>query len=175
MAPPSPIFNARIAELKSQLGAVGIDLVFPAGTVVPNRDFDTSIINFAQGYDPHIGVRRQYHSDQVTTLAATNLAGYKNALVDSAFDQAVKTIDPAERFALYHQFQEQVARDLPYVWLIETPNVRAFTARCSRFKVYTGLFAEGAYCRASASAARRKRARARAGARRRSSPRSAGR
>ena len=161
MAPPSPIFNARIAELKSQLGTVGIDMVFPAGTVVPNRDFDTSIINFAQGYDPHIGVRRQYHSDQVTTLAATNLAGYKNALVDNAFDQAVKTIDFNERFRLYHQFQEQVARDLPYVWLIETPNVRAFTARCSRFKVFTGLFAEGAYCRTSAGAARRKRARGR--------------
>jgi ABC-type transport system substrate-binding protein len=103
MAPPSAIFNARIAELRSQLGAVGINLDFPAGTVVPTRDFDTSIINFAQGYDPHIGVRRQYHSDQVTTLAATNLAGYKNALVDNAFDQAVKTIDTGARFALYHQ------------------------------------------------------------------------
>jgi hypothetical protein len=29
------------------------------------------------------------------------------------------------------------------------PNVRGFTSRCKRFKVYTGLFAEGSYCRAA--------------------------
>ena len=149
--PPSPIFNNRIALLRQQLGAVGIDLMVQSGStgtdLFVNRNFDTSLINYAQGYDPHIGVRRQYHSDQISTTNVTNAAGYRNALVDHAFDEAVKTIDFDERFALYHDFQEQVAQDLPYVWLIETPNVRGFTVRCSRFKVFTGLFAEGAYCR----------------------------
>ena len=151
MLAPSNIFDARTALLKAQLGAVGIDLqVAPpgnTGTVVfANRDFDTSIINFAQGYDPHIGVRRQYHSDQVSTTAATNATGYKNAAVDADFDQAVQTIDPAIRFQKYHDFQAQVATDLPYIWLIETPNVRGFNAKCRGFAVHTGLFAEGASC-----------------------------
>ncbi|HEX2699043.1 MAG TPA: hypothetical protein VHM89_02425 [Acidimicrobiales bacterium] len=32
------------------------------------------------------------------------------------------------------------------MWLIETPNVRGYTARCTGFQAFTGLFAESAYC-----------------------------
>ena len=149
----SLIFTARVAELDADLADVGIDLqvevdsVNASSRVFVHRNFDTYILNLAQGYDPHIGVRRQYHSDQVRTTGTPNNApGYKNALVDSALDQAARTIDPAERFALYHDFQVQVAHDLPYVWLIETPNVRGYTARCTGFQAFTGLFAESAYC-----------------------------
>ncbi len=153
MLQQSLIFTSRVALLDSDLAAVGIDLQVEVDTanatarVFVHRNFDAYLLNYAQGYDPHIGVRRQYHSDQVSTTGTPNNApGYKNAVVDNAFDQAVKTIDPAARFAPYHDFQEQVAHDLPYVWLIETPNVRAFTDRCTDFKVFTGLFAESAYC-----------------------------
>lgn len=150
---PSNIFDSRVVRLDADLAAVGIDLqVSPPGNttnlVFVNRDFDTSIINYAQGYDPHVGVRRQYHSDQVSTTFGTNAAGYKSSAVDAALDGAARTIDRATRYALYHDFQVQVARDLPYVWLIETPNVRGYTARCSGLEAYTGQFAEGAYCRA---------------------------
>ncbi|MGH2841948.1 MAG: ABC transporter substrate-binding protein, partial [Solirubrobacteraceae bacterium] len=151
LVPPSAIFNNRVALVDAQLGAVGIDLQVTSGStgqlVFIERNFDTTILNYAQGYDPHIGVRRQYHSDQVSTTNVTNAAGYKNALVDAAFDEAARTIDFDERFARYRAFQAQVAQDLPYVWIIETPNVRGYTARCQRFKVFTGLFAEGAHCR----------------------------
>ncbi|MGH9286186.1 MAG: ABC transporter substrate-binding protein, partial [Acidimicrobiales bacterium] len=149
----SLIFTARVAGLKADLAAVGIDLQVEVDTatatprVFVHRNFDAYILNLAQGYDPHIGVRRQYHSDQVSTTGTPNNApGYKNPAVDLALDQAARTIDPAARFSLYHDFQVQVAHDLPYVWLIETPNVRGFTARCTGFAAYTGLFAEGAYC-----------------------------
>ncbi|HEX2043236.1 MAG TPA: ABC transporter substrate-binding protein [Acidimicrobiales bacterium] len=154
MLAPSNIFTARIALLDADLAAVGIDLVVEVDAANANnrvfvhRNFDIFLLNYAQGFDPHIGVRRQYHSDQVSIFGTPNNApGYKNALVDAAFDQAVQTIDPVVRFELYHAFQVQVARDLPYVWLIETPNVRGWTAKCYHFKVYTGLFAERAYCR----------------------------
>lgn len=151
MLAPSNIFDAQNALLDAQLGAVGIDLkVAPPGNtgnvVFRDRDFDTSIINFAQGYDPNIGVRRQYHSSLVSATAATNAAGYKNAAVDAAFDQAVQTLDPAVRFQRYRDAQAQIVADMPYVWLIETPNVRGFTAKCRDFKVFTGLFAEQAVC-----------------------------
>jgi peptide/nickel transport system substrate-binding protein len=149
----SPIFTPRATLLDGDLAAVGInlDMTLNVGTantqVFVNRDFDTYVLNYAQGYDPHIGVRRQYHSDQISTTGTPNNApGYKNAVVDRAFDQAVQTIDPVARNQRYHDFQAQAAQDLPYVWLIETPNVRGFTATCTGFQVYTGLFAESAYC-----------------------------
>ena len=149
----SLIFTSRTALIKADLATIGIDLTIEIDTVsatprvFTHRNFDAYILNLAQGYDPHIGVRRQYHSDQVSTTGTpNNAAGYKNATVDAAFDQAVQTIDAAERFERYHDFQVQVAHDLPYVWLIETPNVRGFTARCAGFDVFTGLFAERAIC-----------------------------
>jgi peptide/nickel transport system substrate-binding protein len=149
----SAIFTDRVAVMKSNLAAVGIDMpvtvdASTANTVVfTNRNFDMYIVNYAQGYDPHVGVRRQYHSDQISTVGTpNNAAGYRNSAVDAAFDNAVKTLDPTARANLYRDIQVRVVQDLPYVWMIETPNVRAFTAKCVGFKVYTGLFAESASC-----------------------------
>ncbi len=153
MIQQSLIFTSRVGLIDSDLAAVGVDVQVTVDTVnatprvFVHRNFDLYLLNYAQGYDPHIGVRRQYHSDQVSTTGTPNNApGYKNALVDAAFAEAVRTIDPAVRFQRYHDFQVQVAHDLPYMWLIETPNVRGWTARCTGFQVFTGLFAESAYC-----------------------------
>ena len=155
----SSAFNDRAAVMKANLAAVGIDLVITlnttAGTgtgtathtVFTLRNFDTYILNYAHGYDPHIGVRRQYHSDQISEAGTpNNAAGYRNTLVDADFDNAVRTIDATARFGFYHDFQERVVADLPYVWMIETPNVRGHTAQCTGFKAFTGLFAEAATC-----------------------------
>ena len=147
-------FNDRVAVMKSNLLAVGINLAVTVNTtnantvVFTNRDFDLYIINYAHGYDPHVGVRRQYHSDQISSTGTpNNAAGYRNPLVDADFDNAVKTLDPVARAGFYRDFQQRVVADLPYVWMIETPNVRGFSTRCTGFKAYTGLFAEGASCR----------------------------
>lgn len=147
-------FNDRAAVMKSNLAAVGIQMAITVDTtnantlVFANRNFDMYIVNYAHGYDPHIGVRRQYHTDQISSVGTpNNAAGYRDPAVDADFDNAVKTLDPAARFALYRDAQVRVAADLPYVWMIETPNVRGFTARCTGLKAYTGLFAEGASCR----------------------------
>lgn len=148
-------FDSRIAVIDSNLAQVGVNLKRVLDTDATNlifrhRNFDTTIINYAQGYDPHVGVRRQYHSDQVSTTSFSNAAGYKNATVDTAFDQAVQTLDFNTRFTQYRTFQGQVAQDLPYMWILETPNVRGFTSKCTGFKEYTGLFAEDAYCQPAA-------------------------
>ena len=149
----SNIFTDRVAVIKANLAAVGIDMPVTVNTstattqVFTNRDFDLYVINYANGYDPHVGVRRQYHSDQISTTGTpNNAAGYRNSFVDADFDQAVQTLDTNARYALYHDFQERVAADLPYAWMIETPNVRGFTAACTGFRVWTGLFAESASC-----------------------------
>jgi peptide/nickel transport system substrate-binding protein len=153
----SDIFIDRVAVIKSNLAAVGIDMpvtvnLATTGTtatvqVFTNRDFDLYILNYANGYDPHIGVRRQYHSDQISSAGTpNNAAGYRNSLVDADWDNAVKEINTTTRFNYYHDFQQRVVNDLPYVWMIETPNVRGFTAKCTGFNVWTGLFAESASC-----------------------------
>jgi len=148
---------AKYGELMRQhLGAVGIEVtqrplepsVF-APTVFKNRAFDTNVISYCNGPDPEIGVRRMYHSSQIGPAPFTNAAGYRNDKVDALFDQASRTVERAPRSALYHQIQEIVAQDLPYVWLVETPTTRAWAARCGGFRPWTGLFAEAAFCKRS--------------------------
>ena len=145
-------FEGRVENIRVDWDAVGVRLNKLetgniAGQVFQSRNFDTTIINYCQGLDPHIGTRRMYHSDQVRRGSFTNAAGYKNKDVDDAFDGAARTNDQVVRRDLYKKFQEQVVKDLPYFWIIETPNVRAFTARCGGFRPYTGLFADTAFCR----------------------------
>ena len=147
----STAFDARMAVVDANLASIGVNLNRTLDTNATNkvfvdRTFDTHMINLAQGYDPQVGIRRSYHSDQVSTTTFTNAAGYKNATVDNAFDQGVQTLDPTARFNLYRQFQVQVAQDVPMAPLLETPNVRGFKASCSGFMEYTGLFAEAATC-----------------------------
>jgi len=146
---------AKYGELMRQhLGAVGIDVnlrplepaVF-APTVFKDRAFDTNVISYCNGPDPEIGVRRMYHSSQIGPAPFTNAAGYRNERVDALFDQAARTVERDRRTPLYRQIQEVVVQDLPYVWLVETPTTRAWTARCAGFKAWTGLFAEEAFCK----------------------------
>ena len=148
------VYDSRVALMKQDLKNVGVFFDEEKDTatgsanakVFTHRNFDMYVLNYAQGYDPHVGVRRQYHSSQVSTTNVTNAAGYKNANVDTWFDQAVQSLDPTTRFNLYHQVQVQVAQDLPYMWMIETPNVRGHTAKCVNFRAWTGLFAESGWC-----------------------------
>jgi peptide/nickel transport system substrate-binding protein len=146
---------AKYGELVRQhLGAVGIDVtqrplepaVF-APAVFKDRAFDTNVISYCNGPDPEIGVRRMYHSSQIGPAPFTNAAAYRNERVDALFDRAGQTVERERRGQLYRQIQEIVAQELPYVWLVETPTTRAWSARCSGFKAWTGLFAEEASCK----------------------------
>jgi peptide/nickel transport system substrate-binding protein len=149
-----PAFAKYGELLRQHLGAVGIDVtprplepaVF-APTVFRDRSFDTNVISYCNGPDPEIGVRRMYHSSQIGPAPFTNAAAYRNERVDALFDQASRTVERDRRATLYRQIQEIVVRDLPYVWLVETPTTRAWSARCGGFRVWTGLFAEAAFCK----------------------------
>jgi peptide/nickel transport system substrate-binding protein len=149
-----PAFAKYGELLRQQLGAVGLALtpkpLEPAAfapIVFKDRNFDTSVISYCNGPDPEIGVRRMYHTSQIGPAPFTNAAGYRNARVDALFDEAARTVDRATRGRLYREVQEIVAQELPYLWLVETPTTRAWRARCSGFRPWTGLFAEAASCR----------------------------
>jgi len=148
-----PTFSKYGELMRQQLGAVGIDVtprplepaVF-APTAFKDRNFDTNVISYCNGPDPEIGVRRMYHSSQIGPAPFTNAAAYRNERVDTLFDLAGRTVERDKRTAIYRQIQEIVVQDLPYYWLVETPTTRAWPARCSGFKAWTGLFAEAAFC-----------------------------
>ncbi|MGQ0540037.1 MAG: ABC transporter substrate-binding protein [Gemmatimonadaceae bacterium] len=138
--------------LRAQLRMVGIDLrlepleqaVF-VNVVFTARDFDTAIASYCNGMDPEIGVRRQYVSSSIAPVPFSNMAGYRNATMDGLFDSAGSALDMTERRKVYHQIQEQALRDQPYVWLVETVNVRAYTTRCHGYR-RTAHFAASAEC-----------------------------
>jgi peptide/nickel transport system substrate-binding protein len=142
-------------QIRSQLAAVGIVLEVKtednatfSANVFRNRAFDTGIVSYCHGDDPEIGFRRTVDSRQISTTAFSNGAGYSNAQVDTLLDQGASEPDPAKRTPIYRQLQEQVVRDLPYIWLTESAGLRAFNANCTGFNhENTGLFAEAASCK----------------------------
>ncbi len=126
--------------LRAQLHAVGVDVrleplepaVF-AASVFSSRDFDTAIGAYCNGTDPEIGVRRMYMSSSVAPVPFSNMAGYRSPVMDSLFERAGSALDVGERRRLYRQIQELAVRDQPYVWLVETSNTQAHSARCRGF------------------------------------------
>ena len=86
-----------------------------------------------------------YVSSSIAPVPFSNMAGYRNATMDSLFDRAASALDIATRRALYHEIQEIAVRDQPYVWLVETENVQAYAVRCHGFRA-VAHFAARAQC-----------------------------
>jgi peptide/nickel transport system substrate-binding protein len=126
--------------LRAQLRAVGVDVrvqpldqgVF-SKAVFTTRDFDLGIGAYCNGTDPEIGVRRMLVSSSVAPVPFSNMAGYRNPVVDSLFERAASALNVEDRRRFYRQIQEIVVRDQPYVWLVETLGTRAYNSRCTGF------------------------------------------
>lgn len=126
--------------LRAQLRGIGIDVrvqpleqaVF-AQSVFTARDFDLGIGAYCNGTDPEIGVRRMLVSSNIAPVPFSNMAGYRNTVVDSLFERAASAVNIEDRRRFYREIQEIVVRDQPYVWLAETLGTRAYDARCSGF------------------------------------------
>lgn len=147
-----PTFSAYAQLLRAQLSEVGADVTLVpleppvfADTVFKARDFDTNIISFCNGLDPEIGVKRMYVTSNIGPIPFSNSSAYRNPQVDQLFDQARSTVDPAARTAVYRDLQEELVKDLPYLWLVETEANRVFTKDCQGFSA-AGHFAETAFC-----------------------------
>ncbi len=126
--------------LRAQLRVIGIDLrvvalesVVFAQTVFTSRDFDTAIAAYCNGSDPEIGVRRQYVTSSIAPVPFSNMAGYRNPVMDRLFDSAASAVQPNERRRLYDEIQRIAIRDQPYVWLVESLGTRAYSSRCHGF------------------------------------------
>lgn len=119
--------------LRDQLGQVGIDLDIQQlernawiDRVYMKRDFDFSYTNFENGPDPDIGVKRMFISSNIGPIPFSNEAAYRNPDVDRLFSQAAQILDRNQRGQVYGQMQQIVTREIPYIYLVETPSTSAF-------------------------------------------------
>jgi peptide/nickel transport system substrate-binding protein len=135
--------------LREQLRAVGIrldlrTLDFNAAVeeVFVKKTFDLGLASFCNGADPDIGVRRVYVSSNIGPYPFSNGAGYRNARIDTLFDEATRHVDRVRRRPAYEEIQRILAEDVPYFWLIDSETLRAHRTTFTGFRLWTGAFAE---------------------------------
>ncbi|MEM7127445.1 MAG: ABC transporter substrate-binding protein [Chloroflexota bacterium] len=128
--PGAPEQQQTVAEyLKSQLKEVGIDIEVRAAPDFPtwaqrvsNYEFDLTMDIVFNWGDPVIGVHRTYMSSNIVEgVIWSNTQQYANEQVDELLGQAGQATDEAERIALYAEFQEIVADELPLYWINSLP------------------------------------------------------
>ncbi|MGQ4809776.1 Oligopeptide-binding protein AppA [Candidatus Entotheonellaceae bacterium PAL068K] len=119
-----------IAEyLKPQLKKIGIDISlrtppdFPTwARWISNHEFDLTLDVVWNWGDPVIGVHRTYISSNIRKgVIWSNTQSYVNPEVDAILERAARENDLARRKALYKEFQQLVANELPVYWLIKRP------------------------------------------------------
>ena len=83
-------------------------LIRAAGT----KDYQVMLYRWAGGADPDKNVYAFFHSKGMV-----NRTSYNNPEMDKLLDQARSTTAPEVRLELYHQINNVLARDLPYILL----------------------------------------------------------
>lgn len=146
-------------QLDSNLRQVGIDLndrplnSAATQTAMKDRAFDMTFVSYCNGDDPNIGVRRQYHSTQISPVPFTNTSGLRepktspgDGSMDDLWDRAVQATG-SEASSLYGEIQTKAVKLLPMAWLAETVNNRVTRKVCQGLNHQnTGLFVETASC-----------------------------
>ena len=136
-----------IAEyMKSQLKKIGIDITVRAAPDFPTwagrvggHDFELSMDIVFNWGDPVIGVHRTYLSDNIKQgVIWSNTQQYSNAKVDALLNSAAVEQDGTKRKALYAEFQQIVATDLPVYWINALPYHTAYNAKLKN--VPTGIW-----------------------------------
>jgi len=129
-----------VAEyMKSQLKKIGIDVTVRAAPDFPTwagrvggHDFELSMDVVFNWGDPVIGVHRTYLSDNIVKgVIWSNTQSYANPKVDELLNAAAVELDMDKRRALYAEFQQIVAQDLPIYWINATPYHTAYSAKLS--------------------------------------------
>ncbi|THH37068.1 ABC transporter substrate-binding protein [Aliishimia ponticola] len=127
-----------VAEyLKSQLKKIGINVTVRAAPDFPTwagrvggHDFEMSMDVVFNWGDPVIGVHRTYLSDNIRQgVIWSNTQQYANDKVDSLLNQAAVELDTEKRKALYGEFQQVVATDLPVYWINSLPYHTAYNKK----------------------------------------------
>lgn len=136
-----------VAEyLKSQLKKIGIEVTVRAAPDFPtwagrvsSYDFDMTMDVVFNWGDPVIGVHRTYLSSNIREgVIWSNTQQYANDKVDELLNAAAVELDIDKRKALYGEFQQIVANDLPVYWINSLPYHTAYNSKLQN--VPTGIW-----------------------------------
>jgi peptide/nickel transport system substrate-binding protein len=115
-----PGVKPQVEYVKAALKKVGIEVEVRASADFPTwakrmgeMDFDMSWDSVFNWGDPVIGVHRTYDSTNIAKGVWSNTQGYSNARVDELMAMAAVETDLDKRKALYAEFQEIIATELP--------------------------------------------------------------
>ena len=115
-----PTLKPHSEYVKAALRKVGIDVTVRASADFPtwakrmgDMDFDLSWDTVFNWGDPVIGGHRTYLGSNIAKGVWSNTQGYANARVDEILAAAGRENDPAKRKALYAEFQQIIANELP--------------------------------------------------------------
>lgn len=127
-----------VAEyLKSQLKKIGINVTVRAAPDFPTwagrvagHDFELTMDIVFNWGDPVIGVHRSYLCSNIRKgVIWSNTQSYCNPKVDELLNAAAVEINAEKRKALYSDFQQLVAQDLPIYWINSLPYHTAYDKR----------------------------------------------
>jgi peptide/nickel transport system substrate-binding protein len=136
-----------VAEyMKQQLKKIGIELTVRAAPDFPTwagrvggHDFERTMDVVFNWGDPLIGVHRMYLSDNIRQgVIWSNTQQYANPKVDELLNAAAVELDMDKRKALYAEFQQIVAGDLPVYWINALPYHTAYNKKLQN--VPTGIW-----------------------------------
>ncbi|MCC3746867.1 ABC transporter substrate-binding protein [Rouxiella badensis] len=114
-------FRRNAEFVRSALSRIGIavtlrsqDISTYAERVFTRRDFQFSIDQYANLYDPTVGVQRLYWSKNYRLgVPWTNITHYNNPAVDKLLEAAQTENDAQKRIDEFRQFQDIVQREVP--------------------------------------------------------------
>lgn len=126
---PAPYFNETRQfgdYLRQALAAVGIDATIVANdsaghqkAVYTDHAFDLAIAPTVFRGDPAISTTILVRSGIPDGVPFSNQGGYANPAIDAVIDEALVTLDPEKRVALYREFQRLVTADLPLINVVD--------------------------------------------------------
>lgn len=123
----------RIADIvREQLSEIGIELTvesFDFNTwfdrVYVRHEYETSTGRRLTGPDAIFAMHREFHSSN-TQPAQRNFYLFRNPDVDRAIEEGLVETDPTKRLQIAHRVQDLIARDVPNIFLMDTPQPNAY-------------------------------------------------
>jgi peptide/nickel transport system substrate-binding protein len=132
IVPDAPPLRELADVLQTQLAAIGIVVEIqrlPTSDwirrVLNEGDFDMSLIAGSQGPDPD-ALRRRFASTDTG-----GYIGYTNEVFQSVLEEGARAVDLGARARAYHQAQEILSRDIPFVPLAEAVKAVLYHQRVS--------------------------------------------
>ncbi|MGY6536989.1 MAG: ABC transporter substrate-binding protein [Pararhodobacter sp.] len=133
----------NVAEyIRSQLRRVGIAVDVRAAPDFPTwagrvaqGEFDMTMDFVFNWGDPVIGVHRTYLSTNIRPVIWSNTQGYANDQVDAILAEAAQEPDIERRTALYAEFQQIIADEVPIYFLNAVPYYTFHDARLANVPV----------------------------------------